>query len=403
MIKVLCAIVISPHMSVSGAARAAELLSSAVALHCDVTIASMLNRGPGVGAGSEAGACKRIATRSWLPWPLSWSKLPNRYKTLFYRSNLPEIVRKGGFDIVHLHNPMPGLEMARVARACRAAGIPYVVSTHGFNEIANGAEINRFGPLRRLIWSQLAVRPVQQVVRRAAGIFALSPADFEIVRRMGFKGPNLTIVSNGVAPSRSAGADEDRATISRLGIPARQDGEITCLFLANHSPNKGLPVLLEAFASLQQPYLLIVGGEKRPQIPYERYVRSCGPGQRIVFTGLLTDDEVAALFRRSDLFVFPTLADTFPLVVLEAMANGLPVIASDVGGIPYQLTEECGVVIPPGDPRQLAAAVEALSGQAERLRAMGQSARARVAAEFIWAHAAKQAVAGYKAILQGKS
>ncbi|MGO8846968.1 MAG: glycosyltransferase family 4 protein [Methylocella sp.] len=390
-------------MSVSGAARAAELLSSALAPHSDVTVASMLNKGDAGGTISRPWVCKRIATRSWLPLPVPWSKLSNRYKTLFYKSDLPDIVRKGNFDIVHLHNPMPGLEMERVARACRARRIPYVVSTHGYNEIVNGAEVNHFGPLRRLIWNQLALRPVQRVTRHADAVFALSPADFEIVRHMGFEGINLTVVSNGVIPPASAEPADDLTIVTRLGIPPKEAGQITCMFLANHSPNKGLPVLLEAFASLQQPYLLIVGGEKRSHIAYERYIRSCGPGQRIILTGLLTDREVEALFRRSDLFVFPTLADTFPLVVLEAMASGLPVVASSVGGIPYQLTEQCGVLVPPGDARQIASAVEMLSHQPERLLAMGRSARARVATEFTWGLAAKRALAGYQAVLQRHS
>jgi glycosyltransferase involved in cell wall biosynthesis len=323
---------------------------------------------------------------------------------LFYRSDLPDIVRRGGFDLVHIHNPMPGLEMARVARACRQTNVPYVVSTHGFNEIANGAEINRFGPLRRFIWRNFAVRPVEDVVRHANGIFALSPADFEIVRKMGYKGSNLSVVSNGVTPSPLSDSREDLAILEHLGIPPRpadaDTAPIACIFLANHSPNKGLTVLLDAFASMQRPYLLMVGGEKRPHIAYERYLDACKPDQRIVFTGLLSDGEVVALFRRSDLFVFPTLADTFPLVVLEAMANGLPVVATEVGGIPYQLTKECGVVVPPGDARQFAAAVGSLSQDRERLRAMGANARLRATAEFTWTHAAIQALAGYKTILQ---
>jgi starch synthase len=101
----------------------------------------MLNEGDAGETTSQPGGYKRIETRSWLQLPFPSSKLSNRYKTLFYKSDLPDIVRKGNFDIVHLHNPMPGLEMERVALACRARDMPYVVSTHGFNEIANGPEL----------------------------------------------------------------------------------------------------------------------------------------------------------------------------------------------------------------------------------------------------------------------
>jgi glycosyltransferase involved in cell wall biosynthesis len=146
-----------------------------------------------------------------------------------------------------------------------------------------------------------------------------------------------------------------------------------------------------------------VGGEKRSDVDYDAYVRSCRAGQKIIVTGRLADGEVAAALRRSDLFVFPTLADTFPLVVLEAMAHGVPVLASRVGGIPHQLDEECGVLVEPRDAAGLAAAVDRLADQPERLQAMGRHARARAAQQFTWAKAAEDAAAGYRRILQAQS
>ena len=104
-----------------------------------------------------------------------------------------------------------------------------------------------------------------------------------------------------------------------------------------------------------------------------------------------------------DLFVFPTLADTFPLVVLEAMAHGVPVIASRVGGIPYQLTEDCGVLIEPRDVAGLRSAVERLADQRERLALMGQHARHRAVTEFTWEKAASDAVHAYRRLLEQQS
>ncbi|PZW38686.1 glycosyltransferase involved in cell wall biosynthesis [Humitalea rosea] len=396
--RVLAAVIVPPHLSVSGGARAAEQLSAALAPYCDMTIASMMN-GSGAGVDS-AEAPRRIAVTSWCsPW-LRWSSLPSRYRTLFYRSNLPELVARGGYDLVHLHNPMPALELERTAAACRRTGTPYVISTHGFNEVANGSRIYGFNRLKRAIWQALVVGPVARVVRHAAGVFALSPADIEIVTAMGFKGP-ISIVTNGVPVPPLSTVNDDQPLLRRLGLPeARAPGRITCMFLANHTPNKGLPQLLEAFSRLRQPYLLVVGGEKRDGIDYDRYASACGPDQRIIVTGRLSDAEVAALFRRSDLFVFPTLADTLPLVVLEAMAHGLPVLATRVGGIPFQVDETCGVLVPPGDVAAIAEAVASLAADPARLAALGVNARARVLARFTWERAAEQALAGYEKALR---
>jgi starch synthase len=399
MIRVLAAVVVPPHLSVSGGARAAEQLSAALAPHCDISVASMMN-GTGAGTASFApGGVQRIAVRSWRPAGIPWSRLADRYSTLFYRSNLSEIIAQGDYDLVHLHNPLPALEMWRVARACLTRGIPYVVSTHGINEVANGSRIYGFDRLRRFAWERLVVAPVSRVVRKANAIFALSAADVPIVRAMGFRG-NPDIVCNGVPmpPPPAPGADE--AALRRLGIPVeRRPGQITCMFLANHTPNKGLPQLLEAITRLRQPCLLIVGGERRDAIEYERYLRACKPGQEIIVTGRVGDDDVAAMFRRSDLFVFPTLADTFPLVVLEAMSHGLPVLATRVGGIPHQVDDTCGALVDPDDPGQLATAIDALAADPTHLRRMGQNARARVAAEFVWERAAERAMAGYRRVL----
>ena len=84
-------------------------------------------------------------------------------------------------------------------------------------------------------------------------------------------------------------------------------------------------------------------------------------------TGRLSDAEVGALMRRADLFVFPTLADTLPLVVFEAMAQAVPVLASAVGGIPYQIDPGCGQLVPPNDAAALAAAIERLVQDRARL------------------------------------
>ncbi len=398
-LRVLATIIVPPHLSVSGGARAAEQLSDALAPHCAIDIGSMM-RPVTEPAAPPAPAARRLPVRTWLPGPLPWHRLANCHRTLFYRSDLPQRIAGGGYDIVHIHNPMPALEMARVARACRRAAIPYVVSTHGFNEVANGHAIYGFGPAQRLVWNRLVARPVAEVVRHAAAMFVLSPADTPIVRAMGFRGTPFTVANGVPLPQAAADPSTDHSALTRLGISAAPTpGVPTFFFLANHTPNKGLPVLLAAFARLATPFLLVVGGETRDGVDYNAAIAACRPGQRIVVTGRLEDAAVHALFRRADAFVFPTLADTFPLAVLEAMAHGLPVIASRVGGIPHQIDESCGLLVAPGSADDLAAALVALASTPARLATMGAAARARVASQFSWQRAAEQAMTGYRSIL----
>ena len=401
MIKVLSAIVVPPHLSVSGGARAGEQLSASLTPYCDVTVATMMAGVPADSAQPGAVKVKRAPVECALPPLVPWQHIPSKFSTLFYASNIPALIARGNFDLVHIHNPMPALEMQRVAAQCLASAIPYVVHTHGFNEIANGRRVYKFGAGKQAVWRLFAENPVAYAVRNAAGVFALSEADIAIVRGMGFSGAELSIVSNGVVIPPLQPAPDDAATLAKLGIPTEDSVEgLNYFFLANHTPNKGLPVLLEAFASMAMPFTLVVGGERRSDIDYGAFVRRCRPGQKIIITGRLSDAEVAAIYRSTDLFVFPTLADTFPLVVLEAMSYGVPVVASRVGGIPHQLEEGCGALVAAGDVAALRAAVEALSANKEALAAMGGRARARAAAVYSWDGAARAAVAGYERILK---
>ena len=93
-------------------------------------------------------------------------------------------------------------------------------------------------------------------------------------------------------------------------------------------------------------------------------------------------EEVAKRFRGADLYVHATRADNHPLAVLEALASGVPVIASRIGGIPEQLSDETGVLVAPGDPRALAASIAELLDDPDRRARMSAAAAADARARF---------------------
>ena len=171
----------------------------------------------------------------------------------------------------------------------------------------------------------------------------------------------------------------------RYGRTAGPAGD-RMVFVGRLAAVKGVRVLLDALAEVRRTRpgatLTLVGdGPERAGI--EAHAAALELSEAVRFTGYLTQDEVAAELAAADLFVLPSFAEGVPVVLMEAMATGLPVIATRIAGIP-ELVEEgvSGLLVPPGDAVALAAAIGELLADPDRRAAMGRAGRAKVAAEF---------------------
>jgi glycosyltransferase involved in cell wall biosynthesis len=133
---------------------------------------------------------------------------------------------------------------------------------------------------------------------------------------------------------------------------------------------------LEAFLSLDLPGSKVVIGHG----PQEAELRRRFPNAK--FLGLLEDGTLAAHLAAADVFVFPSRTDTFGVVQLEALACGVPVVATAVGGIPEQVTANTGVLVPAGDAEAMAAGMERLLSNDEWRQCLGASAARDAAADL---------------------
>ncbi len=184
----------------------------------------------------------------------------------------------------------------------------------------------------------------------------------------------LAVVSNFVAAgtiaaARPAGADE------------RAPGEVRLVFVGRVGPQKGTDVLLDALllARRDHPGLVatLVGAGETPAAWAAAADHPAVRAGAARLAGPLGEERFA-LHGAADVFVLPTRADSFPLSVIEAMAAGLPVVASAVGAIPWLLDDgACGVLVPAGDVEALAAALGRLAGSPAERTARGAAARAR--------------------------
>lgn len=183
----------------------------------------------------------------------------------------------------------------------------------------------------------------------------------------------------------------DGSTFDGATRPARDT--VTALFVGRVGPQKGTDVLLAALGRARQraPALraVFVGQGETPQA-YAEVARHPLVREGTVRLAGALGPERAREYQEADFFVLPTRADSLPLAILEAMAAGLPVIASDVGAIRWALGEErCGIVVPPGDEEALAAALERLALEPETRTSLGAGGRRRQQELFDSRHAAE--------------
>jgi 2-deoxystreptamine N-acetyl-D-glucosaminyltransferase/2-deoxystreptamine glucosyltransferase len=163
---------------------------------------------------------------------------------------------------------------------------------------------------------------------------------------------------------------------------------------------KGLGELIRAFALLPRGHFALeVVGDGPDREKLGRLATSLGVASEIRFTGSLDRKAVAERYRAADLFTLPSSAEAFGNVFAEALASGLPVVGSTVGGIP-ELVEHGvnGLLIDPGQPLALARAIQYLAQDPELRQLMSVRNRAKAEADLEWSQATTRYLAVYEAL-----
>jgi len=199
----------------------------------------------------------------------------------------------------------------------------------------------------------------------------------------------VTTIPNGIDISRFTAAVDVAVLRRELGI---REGELVIGTIGRLMEQKGMAYLLQAFAVLVRRRgdvkLVIVGdGELRHDL--ERLAERLEVSERVVFAGIRKD--VPNLMRLFDVFALPSLWEGQPITVVEAMAAGTPVVATDVGGNAEILRHgEFGVLVPPRDENALAEAIGALLSDPARAGALGRKAASHAARELTSASMVKK-------------
>jgi len=284
-------------------------------------------------------------------------------------------LRRGRAQIIHTHLSTASLVGSWAARL---AGTPAVATVHGLN--------------------------TRTCFNWADAIIAVSNAVKQHLVSQGLPEGRITVIHNGVDFQAMAASEGAAAARSKWGVPA--DASLL-VAVGRLAPTKGHRYLLEAVEILARDprwrdvRLLIVGmGSLLPQLQRDAEERDLA--QRVTFCGFHRN--VLPFLEMADIFVLPSIQEGLSLSALEAMALGKPVVACRVGGTPEVVADgKTGVLVAPGDPSELAGALERLLLNPDEARAMGIAGRQRVHDAFDLEQMVTKIEALYHALIAGRA
>lgn len=293
------------------------------------------------------------------------------------------LVRERNIDLINAQWVFPdGVAAAWIAKRL---GIPLVLTAHG-------CDINLYSRYR-------SRKPqIQWALDRSDGVITVSEAlrdavlsNYQIDRR------KVVCIANGVDRQTFHPGDKDE-TKTRLGLdPVKR----YLLFVGQLHDVKGIRYLLEAFSALKQrgkmdfETLLIGSGPLKEHV--HGWVRGNGLLDRVRLLGEIPNQEIPIWMNASEVLCLPSVREGMPIVLLEAISCGLPVVASRVGGIPEVVNAGNGLLVEPGNPQALADAIEeALS------RKWNRGEISRRATDFSWGRTATRYLDAFSSVLSGK-
>ena len=204
-------------------------------------------------------------------------------------------------------------------------------------------------------------------------------------------GRPVRYIPNGVAPTEAL----PPAGVPRWGLEARG----YFLYAGRLSPEKGLEILIEAHRELRGPRLVLAGGSSYSDDYMKRLRASAGDGT--VFTGFLTGRDLAEIYSNALAFVLPSRMEGLSVALLEALAYGLPVVASDIPEN-RELVDQCGgYLFRLDDVADLRRVLRSIAASPQEARGVGEKARRQVQASFDWERIAGETEVFYRSVMAG--
>lgn len=282
-----------------------------------------------------------------------------------------EIINESGpFDVVHAHDWLAAYAGRALARIYQ---IPLITTIHATEQGRSLGLHNRF---------QLEINEVEKNLALEARLIICCSRFMagEVQGQFGIPFQRIRIIPNGV--------DREQLLAGDCIQPDRGKSGPVLVFLGRLVHEKGVCHLMDAFCKVikcQPGAVLYICGQGPEMDSLRARARRLGLDGAVFFPGFLSAAERSRIYRRADLVVIPSLYEPFGIVALEAMAAGLPLVASNTGGLAEIISQgQDGILVPPGDDEALAAAITSLLENPAQARILSNNARETVAALYDW-------------------
>ncbi len=328
----------------------------------------------------ETKTSKILASRSFYAW--AFCHVSGNIKS--FREALKTIRNEArDFDVIHSHGNLSSLLLSYVKRRA-----PIIYTVHDTPPYSCS-----YGSMKETVVHNASFSLVDLAAwRRTDHLIAVSKNLKMEMMKKGIPSGKISAVHNGVSARFLQENDEGssrRFLQEKYGIVNR-----FCLYVGRLDWRKGLDYLMRALRTAELRCVVVGDGPEREHLLALANVSELH--DRVFFAGFVPQNDLKHFYVAADFFVLPSLAEGLPLVVLEALASGCPVIASNIAGIPEIVSDGYnGLIVPPRDTEILSKAMQKLTNDSELRRKMSQSARHTVCENFTWESIARRVLKVY--------
>lgn len=316
-----------------------------------------------------------------------------RFKILFSPAAIRMILRESP-DIIHFQGANEILQTFVTSIATSFSRSKKIVTVHGLY-----AQIESFRKRRFLRYANELL--LRLTLWKVDVILALSNHDLELVKYLKLSPSKVRIIPNGIDLARFSNPLDSSKTDQEAGTS--HSPFVLCVTRIRES--KGIEVLIEASAEVisKRPdvkFILVGNCSNDYALKLSRLLKEFKVEKNFILKGYIPheSDLLVELYHKAAVFVLPSPVESLPLVLLEAMSSGLPIIASKVGGIPDLLTPNEGMLVAPGRVAELSSSILFLLNNEDVRIRLGKNA-AKKAERFSWDRIAEKTASVYEQML----